>query len=68
LTYGDQDFPGTPRTQTISAWTTPKNLGTNNIYAWTFSTVNDETGSYVSANGDLGSPGQYIASPAVTGG
>jgi len=68
LTYGDQNFPGTPRTLNVSAWTAPENLGANDIFGWVFSAVGDATGAVVSALGDLGSPGSYLAIPSPCAG
>lgn len=59
LAYGDQDFPGSIRTQNISGSTTPEFLGANDIFQWSFAAPNDGLGSYVSANGDAGNPGRY---------
>lgn len=60
LTYGDQVFPGSPRTQNVSGWTTFDNLGANNASGWFLSGFGDLQGSYFSQNGDLGNPGVYI--------
>jgi MYXO-CTERM domain-containing protein len=60
LTYGDEDFPGSIRTQNVSGWTTFANLGANNVGAWGFSSEGDLQGSYLSTGGDLGNPGVYV--------
>lgn len=60
LTYGDQNFPGTIRTQNISGWTMPKNLGQNNVYGWFFAAEGDALNSWLSMNGDRGNPGVYL--------
>lgn len=60
LTYGDEDFPGSIRTQNVSGWTTFSNLGTNDVGAWVFSSAGDLQGSYLSTGGDLGNPGVYV--------
>lgn len=67
LTYGDQDFPGSIRTQGVSGWISPEDLGLNNPYAYTFSAVGDMLDSYVSAQGDIGNPGVYFTQPAIDG-
>ena len=59
LTYGDEDFPGTIRTNDVSGWTTDANLGNNDISTWVLSAVNDVQNSYASLNGDVGNPGIY---------
>lgn len=61
LTYGDQNFPGTIRTQNRSGITTPANWGANNVAGWFFSTVGDAYGSRTSVGGDVGSPGNIPA-------
>lgn len=60
LTYGDQAFPGTIRTQNTSGWTTPGFLGLNDATGWFFSSLGDLQGSYFSVNGDLANPGVYV--------
>ncbi|HZG38181.1 MAG TPA: lamin tail domain-containing protein, partial [Nodosilinea sp.] len=60
LTYGDQTFPGTPRTQNISAWTGIDNLETQAINSgWVSSTVNNGQNARTSAGGDIASPGIF---------
>lgn len=57
LTYGDQDFAGTPRTVNTSGRpVSDAALGANDIYQWAFSALGDADGSYYSINGELGSP------------
>ncbi|WP_196518189.1 choice-of-anchor I family protein [Nostoc sp. WHI] len=69
LTYGDQRFPGTVRTQNLSAWTEVENLTSTDISAaWQLSTVGDAQNSYTSTGGDVGNPGVYITSSAPTPG
>lgn len=61
LTFGDQVFAGTIRTQNASGWTTPDNLEDDAIDAgWVLSTIGDAQGSYASTNGDIGNPGTYV--------
>lgn len=60
LTYGDQVFPGSPRTQNVSGWTAFENLGANNASGWFLSGLGDLQGSYFSQNGDLANPGVYV--------
>ncbi len=65
LTYGDQTFPGTIRTQNISG--NPNSnaaLGANDVYQWSLSFPGDVQGSWFSAGGDLGNPGTYVPAPA----
>lgn len=64
LAYGDQAFPGTIRTQSISG--RPDDvaaLGANNVNLWVFSSLGDMDGAYFSVNGELGSPGSYNPVP-----
>jgi hypothetical protein len=58
LTYGDQDFPGTIRTQDVSGYVSAAALGIDSIAGWTLSSVGDAEGSYTSSGGDIGSPGK----------
>ncbi len=67
LTFGDQNFPGTIRTQNVSG--NPLSaaaLGANNVTLWGLSTVGDAFGSYTSLAGDVGNPGTsiYVPEPA----
>jgi predicted extracellular nuclease len=60
LAYGDQNFPGTIRTNTKSG--VPMNssaLGANNPALWKFSALLDEYSSVTSVGGFIGSPGFY---------
>ncbi|TVQ23481.1 MAG: hypothetical protein EA367_02395 [Leptolyngbya sp. DLM2.Bin15] len=59
LTYGDQDFPGTIRTQNVSGWTTLDNLDATEINdGWLLSSINDPQNSR-EAGGSIGSPGVF---------
>ncbi len=61
LTYGDQNIPGTIRTQGQSGNPiTPAALGVNDVSLWQLSFVGDGFGTYASSNGDLGNPGSYV--------
>ncbi|MEO8010120.1 MAG: lamin tail domain-containing protein [Dokdonella sp.] len=63
LTYGDQTFPGTIRTQDFSGWVSAAGLGENDIAAWTLSALADGEGSVTSLGGDIGSPGRSTRAP-----
>ncbi len=64
LSYGDQTFAGSIRTQGKSGNpTTFAALGANDVYQWQLSFVGDGFGTYTSSEGDLGNPG-YYAVPA----
>ena len=56
LTFGDQDFSGSIRTQNVSGVTGPENYGLNDVSLWTLSATGDGF-SVTSAGGDVGSPG-----------
>lgn len=56
LTYGDEVFPGSIRTQNLSGWVSEAGLGANDIFEWTLSALDDGEGSVASAGGDIGSP------------
>ncbi len=58
LTFGDQNIPGTVRTQNISGRPgSAAALGANNVALWVLSAVGDVEGSFLSMGGDIGSPG-----------
>jgi predicted extracellular nuclease len=64
LTYGDNAFPGTIRTQNASGRPgSVAALGANNVSLWVLSTVGDVEGSYRSLKNDIGSPGITAAIP-----
>ena len=58
LTYGDQNFPGTIRTQDKSGWVSAAGLGANAPAEWTLSTVGDAEDSYANNSSVIGSPGK----------
>lgn len=61
LTYGDEAFPGSIRTQNASGWTPESGLGANDALAWVLATVGDAQQSYASSGNDKGNPGLYPA-------
>lgn len=66
LTFGDQNFPGSFRTQNISA--NPASLavvGANSVVQWVASANGDAFGSYDSLLGDVGNPGVFALYQAV---
>lgn len=63
LTYGDQSFSGTIRTQNKSGNTGLSGLGMNDCHLWTLAANGDAYGSYTSAEGDIGNPGEYAPIP-----
>jgi predicted extracellular nuclease len=69
LTFGDQDFPGTIRTQLRSGWPQPAGIGANPINTnWVLSTVGDAQNSYTSvapSAGDIGNPGFFVPEPST---
>lgn len=70
LTYGDQTFPGTIRTQGASGWPCSSVIGTNTIAGWVLSTIADQQGSISSSEGNVGNPGSFVSfncAPAPTG-
>ena len=61
LTYGDQDFSGTIRTQNSSGWIPADQLADQEIDAdWVLSSVADAQNSYASTGGDIGNPSIYF--------
>jgi predicted extracellular nuclease len=66
LTYGDQVFVGSIRTNAISGVPiSPAALGANDVFQWKFSVVGDEYNSYSSQLADVGNPGLYVPAPAA---
>ncbi|MAR90044.1 MAG: lamin tail domain-containing protein [Pseudomonadota bacterium] len=64
LTYSDEDFPGSIRTDEVSGNPgTLAALGANDVSAWVSSAVGDSFNSYFSISGDLGNPGQFNPVP-----
>jgi predicted extracellular nuclease len=67
LTYGDQNFAGTVRTQNKSGWNSP--VGTtpwgNVTPSWVLSAPGDAQGSWTSTGGDVASPGTYVPAPGA---
>jgi hypothetical protein len=62
LSYGDEDFAGSVRTNGISATGCSSALGTNNPFAWILASDGDSLGSFTAGNGfDIGSPGVYTS-------
>ncbi len=59
LTYGDQTFPGTIRTQNFSGQPPQDSVGQDDVTGWQRSVVADDYGSYASTTGDVGTPGFY---------
>jgi predicted extracellular nuclease len=60
LTYGDETFLGTIRTQNISGWAPVDKLGQQTINAdWRLTVLDDEQNGRRSTGNDLGSPGHY---------
>jgi len=57
LKYGD-DTLGGPRANGASAWVSAAGLGANDSLDWTLSVIGDAEASFVSAGGDIGSPGK----------
>ncbi len=65
LTYGDEDFPGTIRTDEFSGRPCQAFVGANDITQWVLTAIGDAVGSYVSGSGDVGNPGTYVPDPCA---
>lgn len=67
LTYGDQVFSGSIRTQNQSGIPSSSSaLGVNDVMMWQLAVDGDSFGSWTSAQGDQGSPGVYgVPEPAA---
>jgi predicted extracellular nuclease len=64
LTFGDQNFVGSIRTQNRSGNPiTFAALGANDPYQWQLAFIGDAYGSYASLGADLGNPGVFPAVP-----
>ncbi len=64
LTYGDENFPGTIRTQNRSGNIPASDYGFTTVQtSWVLATAGDSFGSYASTRGEIGSPG-VIPEPA----
>ncbi len=60
LTYGDEDFPGSVRTQRISGSPlTSVAVGTNTVANWGAAQIGDAQESWTSVHGDAGNPGRF---------
>ena len=63
LTYGDVNYPGTPRTQTKSCNIPAADYGyTVPQTSWVLASNGDGYGSTISARGEVGSPGRIVGS------
>ncbi len=62
LTYGDQTFTGTIRTQNTSGQAACSVFGLDAVADWQLSAVGDEFGSIASAAADVGTPGRVRTS------
>lgn len=67
LTYGDEDFPGSPRAKEASATPCSGVVGLDDAYGWQLGVGGDALGSVTSSGGDVGSPGTFLppACPSV---
>lgn len=63
LTYGDETFPGTIRTQNFSGNPGAGALGANSPSLWVLAAVGDTFGSYASTAGTVGNPGVLVPEP-----
>jgi len=61
LSYGDEDYPGTPRTQYASCNIPESDYSqTVSQTSWNLATARDAFGSRTSASGDIASPGRIV--------
>lgn len=59
LRFGDQDYPGTIRTQNISGQACHEFIGLDDIFGWVLSSAGDQFGSVTATTGERGTPGSY---------
>lgn len=65
LTYGDEVFVGSIRTQGASGNpVSAAALGANDVFQWELSTVGDVYGSYAALTLEVGNPGIFVPAPA----
>ena len=60
LSYGDETYTGTIRTQNKSGQVCSGEVGQNNIFAWVLAASGDAFGSHAATTGELGTPGQWV--------
>lgn len=66
LSYGDQTYPGTVRTQDQSCNIPAADYGYTVVQtSWVLATVGDAFGSWASSGGDIASPGIVIPEPGA---
>ncbi len=63
LNFGDEDYPGSPRTNAVSASACDEAIGDDFVWGWSLAEAGDAQGSVTSVSGDVGSPGAYVATP-----
>ncbi len=61
LYYGDQNFPGSIRTQNSSGQVPCAAIGANDVMQWQLAIVGDVYGSFAAGSGDIGTPGTFVA-------
>lgn len=68
LTYDDQTYAGTPRTNGVSAWAAVSGDGPFGTItsAWKLSAVGDSQGSVLSTGNDIGNPGRHVVPEPAT--
>lgn len=67
LTYGDETFPGTIRTQNKSGQTCVQSVGIDDVHAWVLAVNGDVYGSHVATTAELGAPGAFISVSCTPG-
>lgn len=61
LFFGDQNFPGSIRTQNRSGQAPCTAIGANDVLQWQLAAVGDAYGSFAAASADVGTPGTFVA-------
>jgi hypothetical protein len=59
LSYGDQTYPGTIRTQNASGQACSQYIGQDDVHGWLKSAIGDAFGSFAATTGEVGTPGRY---------
>ena len=63
LSYGDETFLGSPRTDGESASVCDEAIGGDFVWSWRLATPGDAQGSVTSLGGDVANPGSYVGTP-----
>ena len=66
LSYGDQTYTGSVRTQNASGQACVDDIGQDDVLAWVLSASGDDFGSFSATTGEFGTPGTYDSNACNT--